>query len=304
MSILSALEALHVSEQDGPPLPVAEEALRQAMQAPVGVKLPSGPAVQGHPVATAFSPDGSVVATGGQDGKVRLWPVAATPDPEPHVLPGDGAPIAALAISRDGRWLAAGRDDGVLELWDLTAPDTPHTERKRHALGITAMAFSPDGRLATASDDSTVLLWNPADPSDPTALPGYDSSVLSLAFSADGTKLVTGGNDQLARVWTMDDIASGPTTLRGHGKRREGCRLQPGRTLGGDGERGRTGRGVGLGPPDGTASSSRTTRPCSRWPSAATVDGWPPAARTTPPGCGTSTPPIPAATPIVLAARR
>ncbi len=86
----------------------------------------------------------------------------------------------------------------MLELWDLTAPDTPHTAHKRHALGITAMAFSPDGRLATASDDSTVLLWNPADPQIRRRTAGVrQGSVLSLAFSADGTKLVTGGNDQL-----------------------------------------------------------------------------------------------------------
>ena len=299
VSILSAIEAVRIAEQDGPRLPAAEEALRRAMQDPTGVKLPSGPAVEGHPVRTAFSPDGAVVATGGQDGKVRLWPVAPTPDPEAHVLPGEGAPISALAISPDGRWLAAGRDDGVLALWDLTSPEDGHQELTHHALGINTMAFSPDSRsLVTGSDDTSALLWNLADPSDPTPLPGQESFVLSLAFSPDGTKIVTGANDGVARVWTVDDIGGRPDAPSRPRTRRPCCRLQPGRTVGGDGGRGRTGRRLGPGPPDGPRSSSPTRGPSTRWPSAAMEGGWRPGATTTRPGCGTcATPPSTAPVP-------
>jgi WD40 repeat protein len=218
VSILAAVEAVRATKQDGVPLPVAEEALRRAMNDPLGVKLPSGPAVDGHPVVTAITPDASVLATGGQDGKVRLWPVG-TPDPQPVVLPGGGDAVTALAVSNDGRWLAAGDDQGVVNLWDLSTPSAAPRPLERHQAQITALAFSPDGtRLATASLDNRALLWSVEDPSPPEELPGHNGIVFSVAFSPDGTKVVTGGGDGVAFVSNVNDVAAGPITLSGHKK--------------------------------------------------------------------------------------
>jgi WD40 repeat protein len=64
------------------------------------------------------------------------------------------------------------------------------------------MAFSPDGRLlATASDDSTARLWDPATGEHLRTLTGHHSAVWGVAFSLDGRLLATASEDKTARVW-------------------------------------------------------------------------------------------------------
>ncbi|MGW7260730.1 nSTAND1 domain-containing NTPase [Streptomyces sp. NPDC054834] len=87
----------------------------------------------GHsaPVFTAaFSPDGTTVATGGMDGRIRLWSAS---DGTPHrTLVSRAKFVVSVAFSPDGRTLASAGDDGVVRLWDrrtgdLRASLTGHT---------------------------------------------------------------------------------------------------------------------------------------------------------------------------------
>ena len=187
------------------------------MQDPAGVELPSGPAVDGHAVVTAITPDGSVLATGGQDGEVRLWPVGPA-DPQPVVLPGEGDAVSALAVSDDGRWLAAGDDKGLVRLWDLNAPTVAPRPLERHRAQITALAFNPDERALGHSQPRQhrqPLERRGRLLTTPSRAPG--SSRNSLAFSRDGTKLVTGAGDRVARVaGPSTPPAQAPVELRGH----------------------------------------------------------------------------------------
>ena len=68
--------------------------------------------------------------------------------------------------------------------------------------------FSPDGqRLATASHDGTVRLWDP-DTGQPVGDPlkGHTDAVADLAVSPDGQRLATAGDDGTVRLW---DLATG-----------------------------------------------------------------------------------------------
>jgi WD40 repeat protein len=76
-------------------------------------------------------------------------------------------------------------------------------------------AASDGQRLASASSDQTVRLWDPATGTAQATLTGHAEAVTAVAFSPDGQRLASASWDQTVRVW---DLATGTVqaTLTGH----------------------------------------------------------------------------------------
>ena len=71
---------------------------------------------------------------------------------------------------------------------------------------VSAVAFSPDGRLACGADDGTVRLWDLATGTLLTTLTGHRGAVHEVAFSRDGRRAATAADDGTVRLW---DLATG-----------------------------------------------------------------------------------------------
>ena len=80
------------------------------------------------------------------------------------------------------------------------------------------MSFSPDGkRLASASGDQTLKLWDAATGQELLTLKGHTGEVTGVSFSPDGKRLASASDDQTLKLW---DVATGQEllTLKGHTK--------------------------------------------------------------------------------------
>jgi len=187
--------------------------------------------------ALAFAADGRLAA-GSKDALVRVWDVDASrllgtmtheslvgcvafdstgdrlatgTDEGAHVWDarefrrlcdiGTEEPVHGVAFAPDGSYLATAGDDGV-KLWD---PETQGEIRSiRLPEGATCIAASK-GRLAAASNDSTVSLIDPAKGEITVVLRGHEDPVSGLAFTPDGKHLVTASYDKTVRVWDAAD---------------------------------------------------------------------------------------------------
>jgi len=173
------------------------------------------PTGRGAVVSAAWSPDGRLVATGGTNGRVVVWDVAAgAPVAEPlRASAGDGNPelyssaVYDVAFSRDGRWLlaAVGADGhGEVVAWSMPSRALRHRFRADTTVAL-AVAAAPDNRtIASVGNDGKVRFWDLVTGRPLSGfLEGHGGPAHSAAFSPDGAILATAGPDGSPILWDV-----------------------------------------------------------------------------------------------------
>ncbi|EED15266.1 small nucleolar ribonucleoprotein complex subunit, putative [Talaromyces stipitatus ATCC 10500] len=177
-------------------------------------------------VTTAIDPTGTLLATGGADGSIKVWDIRG--GFITHTFHGHGGVVTALnffeAITNVGERngskrtnkkqndddgeaersrtirLASGDEEGKMRVWDLHKKK-PIASLESHVSVVRSLSYSPvENTLLSASRDKTVIIWDAKTWKSRRIIPVLES-IESAGFISDTSLCFTGGERGVLRIW-------------------------------------------------------------------------------------------------------
>jgi WD40 repeat protein len=165
----------------------------------------------------ALSLDGKKVASGSNDGVLRLWDV----DTGKVIAKWTGhkGKISSVCWNRGGQVVSGSYDDGTVKVWDVESRKTT-LAIETGLSGAGAVIYSPDTTMIATGghkkgSEEYIKIWDVKTGKLIANLKGHTNDVYCLAWTADGKTLISGSDDHSIRTWnttTWQQIA----VLMGH----------------------------------------------------------------------------------------
>ena len=148
----------------------------------------------------AFSPAGDLLASGGWEGRVRLWQVPAGSPARGWQAHGDS--VNGIVFTKDGRELVTAGYDGRLARWSTGGVLLDEVDTPSPVMHMTASV--PSDRVLTGHVDGAVRLWRLADLSLLQERGLHRGRVKAVAIDAAGDRFASSGTDGAVFVWSAD----------------------------------------------------------------------------------------------------
>jgi WD40 repeat protein len=148
----------------------------------------------------AFAPRAAQAASASRDGMLHVWNTLARKASFSFDRPE--SVILSVAFSPDGQRLLTGGEDCVVRVYDLQSGDRV-SRCEGHTATVTAVAWFRDGRIASASLDKSVRVWDGATGRPLHCWEGHAGGVRGVAIAPNGGVVLSGGDDELLRLWDV-----------------------------------------------------------------------------------------------------